>query len=146
MTVLLRRTLYEPVPSNPTIQGLLTPLQLKTFNDGIGPAIGTLEAVDDVLSSGKVCHGGSANRILNEKRRGLAFWFQSSCLIVEGAYPFLSNMDTIKTLSPRDQRMVALGSQFPPNSPGLWQSDHDEFANVHYWLVADIMIPTAEKL
>ncbi len=89
-----------------------------------------MKAGDAFFFSGKVVHGGGANRTKDYQRRGLAFSFQCSYLTPEEAYPFLISMDTIKTLSPRAQRMVAFRSQFPKDSPGLWQSDYIELAQV----------------
>ncbi|KAK5234628.1 Verruculogen synthase [Exophiala xenobiotica] len=89
-----------------------------------------MKAGDAFFITGKVVHGGGANRHPDYRRRGLAFSFHCSYLTPEEAYPFLISMDTIKTLSPRAQKMVAFRSQFPLRSPGLWQSDYVELARV----------------
>ncbi|KAB8253797.1 hypothetical protein BDV32DRAFT_133464 [Aspergillus pseudonomiae] len=92
------------------------------------PAI--MKAGDAVLMSGKTVHGGGANKTADELRRGIAFTMQCSYLTPEEANPFIISLDTIKELSPRAQRMLGFRSQFPKTSPGLWQSDYSEIADV----------------
>ncbi|KAJ5378198.1 phytanoyl-CoA dioxygenase [Penicillium cataractarum] len=92
------------------------------------PAI--MKAGDAVLMSGKTVHGGGANKTKDENRRGLAFTLQCSYLTPEEANPFIIGLDTIKQLSPRAQRILGFRSQFPKFSPGLWQSDYSELADV----------------
>ena len=55
---------------------------------------------------------------------------QCSNLTPEEENPFIISLDTIKELSPRAQRMLGFRSQFPKTSPGLWQSDYSEIADV----------------
>ncbi|KAE8381350.1 hypothetical protein BDV26DRAFT_301792 [Aspergillus bertholletiae] len=90
----------------------------------------TMKAGDAILMSGKTVHGGGANQTANEHRRGLAFTLQCSYLTPEEANPFIIGLDTIKELSPRAQRILGFRSQFPKSSPGLWQSDYCEIADV----------------
>ncbi|KAJ5108259.1 hypothetical protein N7456_004934 [Penicillium angulare] len=82
---------------------------------------------DALLISGKVVHGGGFNKT-DGNRRGVAFTFQCSYLTPEEAYPFMIPMETIKKLSPRVQKMVGFRSQFPKDSPGLWQWNYEELA------------------
>jgi ectoine hydroxylase-related dioxygenase (phytanoyl-CoA dioxygenase family) len=89
-----------------------------------------MKAGDAVLMSGKTVHGGGANKTKDENRRGLAFTLQCSYLTPEEANPFIIGLDVIKQLSPRAQRILGFRSQFPKYSPGLWQSDYSEIANV----------------
>jgi len=89
-----------------------------------------MEAGDACFISGKVVHGGGANRTTDFKRRAIALSIQCSYLTPEEAYPFIVEKDLVKTLSPRVQRMIAFRSQFPKDSPGLWQSDYSELAEV----------------
>lgn len=90
----------------------------------------TMKAGDAILMSGKTVHGGGANQTADEHRRGLAFTLQCSYLTPEEANPFIISMDTVKQLSPRAQRMLGFRSQYPKSSPGLWQSDYCEIADV----------------
>ncbi|OJJ07432.1 hypothetical protein ASPVEDRAFT_46744 [Aspergillus versicolor CBS 583.65] len=90
----------------------------------------TMKAGDAILLSGKTVHGGGANKTAAELRRGLAFTLQCSYLTPEEANPFIIGLETIKELSPRTQRILGFRSQFPKGSPGLWQSDYCELADV----------------
>ena len=87
-----------------------------------------MKAGDALFISGKVIHGGGTNKTAHEKRRGLAFSFQCGYLTPEEAYPFMIPIETVKKLSPRAQAMVGFRSQYPLDSPGLWQWDYDELA------------------
>lgn len=89
-----------------------------------------MEAGDVLFISGKVVHGGGANRTADFLRRCIAFSFQCSYLTPEEAYPFIVDMGVVKQLSPRAQRMIGFRSQYPKQSPGLWQSDYQELASV----------------
>lgn len=88
-----------------------------------------MKAGDALFLSGKVAHGGGSNKTAHEKRRGIALSFQCSYLTPEEAYPFMIDMEIIKRLSPRAQKMVGFRSQFPKDSPGLWQWDYSELAD-----------------
>jgi len=92
------------------------------------PAV--MSAGDALFFSGKTVHGGGANRTTDEYRRAVSFAFNPGFLTGEEAYPFLIDMDVVKTLSPRVQRMVGFRSQYPTGSPGLWQSNCDELADL----------------
>ncbi|OAQ59107.1 phytanoyl- dioxygenase protein [Pochonia chlamydosporia 170] len=85
---------------------------------------------DACFINGKVVHGGGANRTQDFKRRGIALSFQCSYLTPEEAYPFIVEKALAEQLSERGQRMIAFRSQFPKDSPGLWQSNYGEIANV----------------
>jgi len=88
-----------------------------------------LKAGDVLLISGRTIHGGGANRT-QECRRVIAWGLCPSFLTPEEASPFIVPMELAKTLSPRAQRMLGFRSQFPIGSPGLWQSDYAELADV----------------
>jgi ectoine hydroxylase-related dioxygenase (phytanoyl-CoA dioxygenase family) len=88
-----------------------------------------MAAGDVCFISGKVVHGGGANRTADFKRRGIAISIQCSYLTPEEAYPFTVEKDLVKQLSPRAQRMIAFRSQFPKASGGLWQSNYSEIAD-----------------
>lgn len=88
-----------------------------------------MKAGDVLLISGKVVHGGGANRSVDVKRRGLAFTFQPGYLTPEEAYPFLVEMELVKKMSARAQKMIGFRSQYPKGSPGLWQIDYKEIGD-----------------
>ncbi|MFI1658171.1 phytanoyl-CoA dioxygenase family protein [Streptomyces sp. NPDC020472] len=91
------------------------------------PAI--MNAGDVLLFSGKVAHGGGANRTSDEYRRAVAFALNPGFLTGEEAYPFLVDLELAKTLSPRVQRMLGFRSQYPTGSPGLWQVDYADLGD-----------------
>ncbi|CAI7661156.1 unnamed protein product [Penicillium pancosmium] len=79
------------------------------FNDRGKPEMtipAEMKAGDVLLISGKVVHGGGANKSLDFKRRGLAFTFQPGYLTPEEAFPFLIQMELVKKLSTRAQKMI----------------------------------------
>lgn len=86
-----------------------------------------LEAGDVLLINGRILHGGGAN-CTDTARRVIAWSFIPSFLTPEEAYAFMVPMELARTLSPRGQRMLGFRSQFPLNSPGLWQCDYSELA------------------
>ncbi|KAK4891054.1 Verruculogen synthase [Elasticomyces elasticus] len=89
-----------------------------------------MSAGDCFLFSGKLLHGGGANQTPDFFRRGIALSMQASYLTPEEAYPFLIDLQTVKTMTPRAQALVAFRSQFPKDSPGLWQSDYTELGDL----------------
>ncbi|RYP63026.1 hypothetical protein DL770_009478 [Monosporascus sp. CRB-9-2] len=90
-----------------------------------------MQAGDACFISGKVVHGGGANRTKDFTRRGITLVFQCSYLTPEEAYPFLVEKEIAKTLSPRAQRMIGFRSQFLKDSPGVWKRDYGEVDEVY---------------
>lgn len=88
-----------------------------------------MDAGDVFFFSGKTAHGGGANLTQDEYRRGVAFAFQPGYLVPEEAYPFLIDMDIVKSMSPRAQQLIGFRSHFPKGSPGVWQVDYSELAD-----------------
>lgn len=88
-----------------------------------------MKAGDACLILGKTVHGGGANKTTNFYRRAVAFPFQASFLTPEEAYAHITPLEIVKTLSLRAQRMIGFRSQFPTNSPGLWQADYSEIGD-----------------
>ncbi|KAH7007497.1 toxin biosynthesis protein [Ilyonectria destructans] len=91
------------------------------------PAV--MKAGDALFICGRIVHGGGSNKTKDFKRRAMAFAMSCSYLTPEEAYPFMVPRDIIQALSPRAQSMIGFRSQFPKNSPGLWQWDYEELAN-----------------
>ncbi|MCP2279585.1 phytanoyl-CoA dioxygenase family protein [Nocardia amikacinitolerans] len=91
------------------------------------PAV--MNAGDALVISGKVVHGGGANKTADEYRRGVAFAFNPGFLTPEEAYPFLVDREVAETLPPRVQRVLGFRSQYPTGSPGLWQVDYADLAD-----------------
>ncbi|GAB1317932.1 hypothetical protein MFIFM68171_08142 [Madurella fahalii] len=90
-----------------------------------------MEPGDACFITGKVVHGGGANRTKDLTRRGITLVFQCSYLTPEEAYPFLVDKEIAKTLSPRGQRMIGFRSQFLKNSPGVWKGNYGEVDEVY---------------
>jgi ectoine hydroxylase-related dioxygenase (phytanoyl-CoA dioxygenase family) len=85
-----------------------------------------MEVGDACFITGKVVHGGGANRTKDFTRRAITLVFQCSYLTPEEAYPFIVSKEIAKTLSPRGQRMIGFRSQFLKDSPGVWKRDYGE--------------------
>lgn len=90
-----------------------------------------MEAGDACFITGKVVHGGGANRTKDFTRRGITLVFQCSYLTPEEAYPFLVDKEIARTLSSRAQRMIGFRSQFLKDSPGVWKRDYGEVDEVY---------------
>ncbi|RMZ78909.1 hypothetical protein DV737_g3693, partial [Chaetothyriales sp. CBS 132003] len=88
-----------------------------------------MKSGDACLLLGKTVHGGGANKTSTFWRRGIAFTFQASFLTPEEAYALITPPEIVKTLSLRAQRMIGFRSQYPKNSPGLWQANYSEIGD-----------------
>lgn len=88
-----------------------------------------MTAGDALFFSGKLAHGGGANKTASEYRRGVAFTLNPGYLTVEEAYPFLVDRELAASLPERVQRLIGFRSQFPTGAPGLWQVDYAELAD-----------------
>jgi len=87
-----------------------------------------MKAGDVIFFNGKVSHGGGANVTHSEFRRGLTIPLQPAFLTPEEAYPFLVDLELVKTLSPRVQKLIGFRSLYPKGSPGLWQTNYEDIA------------------
>jgi len=90
-----------------------------------------MEVGDACFITGKVVHGGGANKTKDFTRRCVALVFQCSYLTPEEAFPFVVDKDMARTLSPRGQRMIGFRSQFLKNSPGVWKSNYSEVDEIY---------------
>lgn len=88
-----------------------------------------MKAGDAMYFSGKVIHGGGANRTPDQYRRAVAVAIQASFLTPEEAHSLLLDVEAVKGLSPRVQKLLGFRSQFPIGSPGLWMADYEEVAD-----------------
>lgn len=80
--------------------------------------------------SGKLVHGGGANRSTDRKRRVIATAFNPGFLVPEEAYPFVVPMELARTMSPRLQQMIGFRSfhQRELRGGSLWQHNYEELA------------------
>jgi hypothetical protein len=77
-----------------------------------------MKAGDAVFFTGKVVHGGGANRTTNHYRRALALPLQASYLTPEEPFPFLVDIDTVRSLPKRVQAVLGFRTQYPNGAPG----------------------------
>ncbi|KEF56792.1 uncharacterized protein A1O9_06982 [Exophiala aquamarina CBS 119918] len=71
-----------------------------------------MDAGDIFLFSGKLVHGGGANRTENFVRRGIVVSVQYCCLTPEEAYHLIVEKELVKTMPKRTQKMIAFRSVF----------------------------------
>ena len=81
--------------------------------------------------SGKLIHGGGANRTTDVCRRVVTTTFTPCFLVPEEAYPFSVPLDTVRKWSPRMQQMLGFRSihQRNPLGGSLWQVNYEELAD-----------------
>jgi hypothetical protein len=84
-----------------------------------------------VLYSGKLVHGGGANRS-STPRRALTLPFALGYLTPEEAYPFYVPLELARTLPPRAQQLLGFRSfhNMTQGAGSVWQLNYEELA--HY--------------
>ena len=88
-----------------------------------------MNAGDCFLFSCKVVHGGGANTTTDKRRRALTVPVQPAYLLVEEPYHLTVDLDVVKTMAPRAQKMLGFMSLFPKGSPGLMQVNYEELGD-----------------
>lgn len=90
-----------------------------------------LKAGSVLFYSGKLAHGGGANRTEDVKRRVITCPFNPGFMMPEEAYPFVVPMEVVRQMSPELQQMTGFRSFHQRNPPGgsLWQHNYDELAD-----------------
>ncbi|MFD6059848.1 alpha/beta hydrolase fold domain-containing protein [Rhodococcus wratislaviensis] len=88
-----------------------------------------MDAGDVLFFSGKTLHGGGANRTVDEYRRAVAFSICPGILMGEEAFPFMVDLELVRTLPPRVQRLLDFRSHYPIDNPGLWMINYRELAD-----------------
>lgn len=80
--------------------------------------------------SGKLVHGGGANRTADVRRRVITSPFNPGFLVPEEAYPFAVPIEVAREMSPELQQMIGFRSFYQANPRGgpLWQHDYEELA------------------
>lgn len=81
--------------------------------------------------SGKVLHGGGANRTSDVRRRVVTTTFAPGFLVPEEAYPFSVPVEAVRNWSPRMQQMLGFRSfhQRDPLGGSLWQVNYEELGD-----------------
>jgi hypothetical protein len=87
-----------------------------------------MDAGDAFLFTCQVSHGGGANVTADKCRRALTVPLQPAFLTVEEPYPFLVDIELVRPLSHRAQKILGFRSLYPNGSPGLWQNNYEEIA------------------
>ncbi|MFM0172632.1 phytanoyl-CoA dioxygenase family protein [Paraburkholderia sediminicola] len=89
-----------------------------------------MEKGDALLYSGKMLHGGGANRS-TKPRRALALAFCCGWLVPEEAYPFVVPIEIARTMSARAQQLMGFRSFHNSKLGGgsLWQVDYLELGD-----------------
>jgi hypothetical protein len=88
-----------------------------------------MEPGDAFYFSGKVIHGGGANRTHNQWRRGMSISFSRMGLLSEQAWALILSRDIVEKMSYRGQAMVGFRSLWPPTGGPvgtLWYDDYVE--------------------
>ena len=88
---------------------------------------------DLLFFSGKVAHGGGANRTSDEWRFGLAVTFCAPYLMPEEAVPLMIDPDMAKTLPRNVQQMIGFRSMSMDNGARVWTADYESLAK-HFGL------------
>jgi ectoine hydroxylase-related dioxygenase (phytanoyl-CoA dioxygenase family) len=80
--------------------------------------------------SGKLIHGGGANRTVDVRRRVVTTTFTPCFLVPEEAYPFSVPLEAVRRWSPRMQQMLGFRSfhQRDPLGGSLWQVNYEELS------------------
>lgn len=90
-----------------------------------------MEAGSCLFYSGKLVHGGGANRTTDVRRRVITSPFNPGFLVPEEAYPFAVPIEVAREMSPQLQQMIGFRSfyQTQPRGGPLWQHNYEELAN-----------------
>ena len=86
---------------------------------------------DALLVSGKVVHGGGANRTADEFRRALSISFCPGFLVPEQALPFEVPLELARTLPEKTQQLLGFRSfhNYTNFGGSLWQHNYTELAD-----------------
>lgn len=82
-----------------------------------------MKAGDAILYTGKLIHGGGANRTKDFYRRAVTIPLIPGFLTPEEAVPLLIDVEAVRGLPERVQRVLGFRSQYPVGSIGLWQAN-----------------------
>jgi ectoine hydroxylase-related dioxygenase (phytanoyl-CoA dioxygenase family) len=90
-----------------------------------------LKAGSALFFSGRLVHGGGANKTTDQRRRVIATSFNPGFLVPEDAYPFIISREEAATYSPTLQQVLGFRSfhQRDPVGGSLWQVDYEELSD-----------------
>ncbi|KXO76960.1 phytanoyl-CoA dioxygenase [Acinetobacter venetianus] len=84
-----------------------------------------MKAGDMLIWEGKVVHSGGENKTQNEFRRGVTIPLTPAYFTPEETYAFSIDLEIVKTLPARVQKMIGFRSVFPITGNGLWQHNYE---------------------
>ncbi|MEB6666206.1 ectoine hydroxylase-related dioxygenase (phytanoyl-CoA dioxygenase family) [Acinetobacter sp. BIGb0102] len=84
-----------------------------------------MKAGDMLIWEGKVVHSGGENKTQNEYRRGITIPLTPAYFTPEETYAFSIDLEIVKTLPARVQKMIGFRSVFPITGNGLWQHNYE---------------------
>ena len=102
---------------------VMSPEDRQKHEDTI-PAL--MKAGDMLIWDGKVIHSGGENKTKDEYRRGIAIPLTPAYFTPEESYAFSIDLEIVKTLPSRVQKMIGFRSVFPSTGSGLWQHNYDK--------------------
>lgn len=84
-----------------------------------------------LLLTGKVVHGGGANKTRDVRRRALSLAYNPGWTVPEEAYPFIVPMEIARGLPKRAQQLIGFRSFHNASNNGgsLWQNNYLELAD-----------------
>ncbi|MGK9156177.1 phytanoyl-CoA dioxygenase family protein [Acinetobacter radioresistens] len=84
-----------------------------------------MNAGDMLVWEGKLIHSGGENKTQDQYRRGIALPMSPAYFTPEETYAFSIDLEIVKTLAPRVQKMIGFRSVFPKTGNGLWQHNFE---------------------
>lgn len=88
------------------------------------PAI--MKAGDMLVWEGKIIHSGGENKTEDEYRRGISLPMTPAYFTPEETYPFSIDLEIVRDLPARVQKIIGFRSVFPITGNGLWQHNFEK--------------------
>ncbi|KYQ81516.1 hypothetical protein AWW73_13175 [Acinetobacter lactucae] len=85
-----------------------------------------MKAGDMLIWEGKVIHSGGENKTGNEYRRGTSLPMIPGYFTPEETYPFSIDLEIVRNLPARVQKIIGFRSIFPKTGNGLWQHNFEK--------------------
>lgn len=84
-----------------------------------------MNAGDMLIWEGKVVHSGGENKTENEYRRGITLPMTPAYFTPEETYAFSIDLEIVRTLPARVQKIIGFRSVYPVTGNGLWQHNFE---------------------
>ncbi|WP_265092312.1 phytanoyl-CoA dioxygenase family protein [Acinetobacter lactucae] len=85
-----------------------------------------MKAGDMLIWEDKVIHSGGENKTGNEYRRGISLPMIPGYFTPEETYPFSIDLEIVRNLPARVQKIIGFRSIFPKTGNGLWQYNFEK--------------------